>query len=175
MLQRDGDVVDTDGQSAVRFENTFWGEYYLAVRHRNHLGIMTAAPLRLQENPVQIDFTQAATLTWGNGAQRNQDNLTRMWSGNVNMDGKVAYSGADSDDEALLNAILGNPENTNGEKSFPIMGYVTGDLNMDGKAVYQGSGSDKYLITTSVVLNPLNPTYDLNMPIIEQLPQEQMN
>ncbi len=40
LLQRDGDVVDTDGKSAVRFAIAA-GNYYVAVRHRNHLGIMT--------------------------------------------------------------------------------------------------------------------------------------
>ena len=38
LLQRDGDVVDTDGTSALRFEGLAVGNYYLAIFHRNHLG-----------------------------------------------------------------------------------------------------------------------------------------
>lgn len=41
LLQRDGDVVEVDGVSPVKFINIPTGDYYVAVRHRNHLGIMT--------------------------------------------------------------------------------------------------------------------------------------
>src|SRR5690606_33094564 len=36
LLQRDGDVVDLDGTSAVRFNDHAPGGYHVAVRHRNH-------------------------------------------------------------------------------------------------------------------------------------------
>lgn len=48
LVQRDGDVVDTDGSSPVFFEGINEGDYYVAVRHRNHLGVMTSAPIRLE-------------------------------------------------------------------------------------------------------------------------------
>ncbi len=41
LLQRDGDIVDTDGVSPVKFPGVAIGKYHVAVRHRNHLGIMT--------------------------------------------------------------------------------------------------------------------------------------
>lgn len=41
LLQRDGDVTDIDGSSIVTFDCVTSGNYYVAVRHRNHLGIMT--------------------------------------------------------------------------------------------------------------------------------------
>lgn len=40
LLQRDGDVVDVDGTSYLGFTNVQAGNYYMAVRHRNHLGVM---------------------------------------------------------------------------------------------------------------------------------------
>lgn len=43
LLQRDGDVVDTDGVSPVKFKGIDPGNYYVAIRHRNHLGVMTQA------------------------------------------------------------------------------------------------------------------------------------
>lgn len=45
LLQRDGDVVDVDGKSPVRFADIAAGNYYIATRHRNHLGVMTANPV----------------------------------------------------------------------------------------------------------------------------------
>ncbi len=44
LVQVDGDVVDMDGKSSVSFYAPA-GNYHVAVRHRNHLGVMTAAPL----------------------------------------------------------------------------------------------------------------------------------
>ena len=41
LLQRDGDVVDLDGESPVRFYDVPSGNYFVAVRTRNHLGVMT--------------------------------------------------------------------------------------------------------------------------------------
>lgn len=40
LVQRDGDVVEVNG-IPMSFSNVPAGEYHLAIRHRNHLGIMT--------------------------------------------------------------------------------------------------------------------------------------
>lgn len=47
LLQRDGDVVSTDGQSPVKFNGINTGTYHVVVKHRNHLGVMTAMPVNL--------------------------------------------------------------------------------------------------------------------------------
>jgi len=47
LLQSDGDVVDTDGTSAVHFTNVDSGNYYVAIYHRNHLKVMTASALQI--------------------------------------------------------------------------------------------------------------------------------
>src|SRR5690606_8841876 len=36
LLQRDGNIVDIDGVNPVTFLGTAAGDYYVAVRHRNH-------------------------------------------------------------------------------------------------------------------------------------------
>src|SRR6185437_7751182 len=41
LVQRDGDIVDVDGKSPVTFNNVNNGNYTIAVRHRNHLGLST--------------------------------------------------------------------------------------------------------------------------------------
>ncbi|MEM9990754.1 MAG: hypothetical protein AAF738_03265 [Bacteroidota bacterium] len=41
LLLQDGTVVDTDGSTALRFPNRGAGNYHVAIRHRNHLGVMT--------------------------------------------------------------------------------------------------------------------------------------
>ncbi len=47
LLKRDGNLVDVDGKSPVPFEGVEAGSYYIAVRHRNHLGVMSATPIML--------------------------------------------------------------------------------------------------------------------------------
>lgn len=46
LLQADGDVVDVDGTSPVAFSVPA-GMYHVAIRHRNHLGVMTNAPVAI--------------------------------------------------------------------------------------------------------------------------------
>ena len=41
LIKRNGDIVDMDGVSPVTFNNLANGNYALAVRHRNHLGLRT--------------------------------------------------------------------------------------------------------------------------------------
>lgn len=47
LLQRDGDIVEVDGSSAVFFEGIEPDHYFLSVRHRNHLGVMTLTSVPL--------------------------------------------------------------------------------------------------------------------------------
>ena len=91
LIQRDGDVVDVDGVSTVLFDIAP-GEYYVSVRHRNHLGVMSAEPLRFgyNENPI-IDFTDKSTPTWGDNAQKDMGNVNAMWAGNTNSDGYLIF------------------------------------------------------------------------------------
>ncbi|MEL6941572.1 MAG: hypothetical protein AAFO82_02810, partial [Bacteroidota bacterium] len=44
LVQRDGDIVDMDGVSPVEFKN-IPDDYYIAVKMRNHLGVMTDIPV----------------------------------------------------------------------------------------------------------------------------------
>jgi hypothetical protein len=47
LLQRDGDIVDLDGISPVRFNRLAPAHYYVVISHRNHLSIMTVSPIQL--------------------------------------------------------------------------------------------------------------------------------
>ncbi len=50
LVQKDGDVVATDGLSPVAFSTLTPGMYHVAVRHRNHLGVMTQNTVMLTAN-----------------------------------------------------------------------------------------------------------------------------
>ncbi|MBK9146744.1 MAG: M36 family metallopeptidase [Flavobacteriales bacterium] len=144
LLQRDGDVVDTDLGGSVTFRAT-GGSYHVAVRHRNHLGAMTAAPTVLSTTPTGIDFTVPGTATFGTEAQRLRNGRTMLWSGDVLRDGILRYTGEDNDRDPLLVAIGGSvPTNV----SAP--GYLQGDVNLDGVIRYTGEGNDRDPILVNI-------------------------
>ncbi len=90
LLQNDGDIVDMDGISPVLFTGQPPGEYYVALRHRNHLGIMTGAALSLGNVPTTIDFTTAATATYGTGARIDLGNgVMGMFAADLDASGTV--------------------------------------------------------------------------------------
>jgi len=133
LLQRDGDIVDLDGSSPVSF-NLPPGPYYLAVRHRNHLGCMTAATVLLSAATTAVDFS--TTATYGTGAQKIQNGTAMLWMGNTRHDNALRYTGANNDRDAIVALIGGNP-------SESVQGYFPEDCNMDGVVRYTGTGNDR--------------------------------
>ncbi|HNA34504.1 MAG TPA: proprotein convertase P-domain-containing protein, partial [Flavobacteriales bacterium] len=70
LVQRDGDVVALDGTSPVSIAVAS-GAYHVAIRHRNHLGVMTQNGVALSNTPSTVDFTSVATSTYGTNARKS--------------------------------------------------------------------------------------------------------
>ncbi len=64
LLQRDGDIVDLDGSSNITFTEED-GDYFIAIIHRNHIGILAAVPAPLSNQATALDFTQDVTSAKG--------------------------------------------------------------------------------------------------------------
>ncbi|MBL7963000.1 MAG: delta-60 repeat domain-containing protein [Flavobacteriales bacterium] len=144
LVQRDGDVVDVDGTSPVSFGVPF-GSYHVAIRHRNHLGVMTAAPIALSGTPGTVDLTTPAIVTYGIDARRNAGGTMVLWPGDVNADGVVKYTGSTNDRDPILVAIGGStPTNTLSNV------YNARDVNMDGTVKYSGIGNDRDIILQTI-------------------------
>ncbi|HRD52911.1 MAG TPA: hypothetical protein PKY96_09735, partial [Flavobacteriales bacterium] len=107
LLQRDGDVVDIDGASAVSFRAGS-GNYRVAVRHRNHLGAMSAAPIALTTAPVGVDFSNPAFAAYGTDARRLFNGRALLWSGEVVRDATLRYTGESNDRDPQLQLIGGS-------------------------------------------------------------------
>lgn len=69
LLQRDGDLANPLTNQTVLRLPVAAGDYYVSVRHRNHLGVMTQAPVTLSTTPTVVDFTQPATAVAGQYAR----------------------------------------------------------------------------------------------------------
>jgi trimeric autotransporter adhesin len=64
-LLNNGTIVDIDGVSPLNFSTVNAGLYYIVVRHRNHLAVMSAAPVALSGASALYDFTTAQTQAFG--------------------------------------------------------------------------------------------------------------
>ncbi|RMG80339.1 MAG: hypothetical protein D6714_14835, partial [Bacteroidetes bacterium] len=177
LIQRDGDIVGRDGIGAVTFPAAA-GDYYLAIRHRNHLGIMSAQPLtfsRYSNQPVTIDFTNPATETWGQNARRMLGSYAVMWGGNADSNGFLVYQGsgvAIPDSDFIFFEIFLDPANTSASFNHILQGYRSGDTNLDGEVKYQGLGNDiDVLIFFNILFHPENTNSFINFFITEQLPK----
>ncbi len=157
LLQRDGDVADLDGKSAVNMPAPA-GNYYLAIRHRNHLGVMTAAALNLTGTPVGVDLRSPTTNAWGSNARKTVGTVRTMWSGETNKDGKVKFTGPANDRDAVLIAIGSSVPTAS------VPGYRAADVNMDGVVKYTGAANDRDPILLNI--GSATPTVILQ----EQLP-----
>ncbi len=136
LIQRDGDVVATDGVSPVIFSHVP-GSFHVALRHRNHLACMTAAPLALGTTPSTLDLTLAATPTYGTAARKAIGPVQTLWAGDVTFNGVLRYTGPVNDRDPILVAVGSTtPNNTVG-------GYLRTDVNLDGLAKYTGSANDR--------------------------------
>ena len=65
LVQRDGDVVSCiDGVSPVYLSCVCPGNYYVSIKHRNHLGVMTAATMSLSATTSSYDFSDPMANVW---------------------------------------------------------------------------------------------------------------
>lgn len=161
LVQRDGDIVDMDGVSEVKFTGVVAANYHLVVKHRNHLGVMSASSYPLSDIPTLIDLTLSSTTTYGTNARRSVTGTfpaMTMWTGNANSNTLVNYSGSANDRTAILNVL--------GAATFlsPLNGYNAADVNMNGTVTYSGSNNDR-----TTLLNSLGASTFLT-PIVQQLP-----
>lgn len=152
LLQRDGDIVDLDGTSEVLFPDAYQDNFYLMVRHRNHLGAMTAAPVNFSAPPL-VDFTTSAQATFGNtptSARRLvETNVYGLWAGNTfpkTLSGNfnLMYNGASNDRLPILTRVgITTPLNV-------VNGYYLEDVNLNGQVKYNGANNDRVIILNNV-------------------------
>jgi hypothetical protein len=143
LLQRDGDVVGTDGTSALSF-GVGAGSYYVAVRHRNHLGAMTANALSLSATSTTVDLKATTLSTYGTGALKTIGSVRALWAGNVVANNELRYTGSGNDRDPILTRIGSTvPTNT-------VPGYYHEDVTMDGLVQYTGTGNDRDPILVNI-------------------------
>src|SRR5512140_367735 len=130
-LEKDGLVVDLDGTNPLSFPSVQGGDYYLVVRHRNHLAVMSAAKVKLDSASVLYDFTTGQSKAYGSNAMKSLGSRFGLYAGDANMDGQVTSLDFDQFDPKFRAAATG---------------YQITDWNMDGQV-------------TSLDFDLLNPNF----------------
>lgn len=172
-LLSNGDIVDSSYTSPLSFFNAPSGNYYVVIRHRNHLGVMSANPVDFSTGTGTIDFTQSSTVTYGTHARKDLGGgVMALWAGNVNADQTIRHSASPSDATPVANAVLNHSGNTAASPAYTgyVNVYSPFDVNLDGRIFYTATPSDHAIIISNVKTHPAN-TFGITSYIIrEQLP-----
>jgi hypothetical protein len=178
LVQRDGDIVDVDGVSELQFTTALTASYFVSIRHRNHLGVMSKTALPLSNIATVVDFRSVSTPTYvlaNLPIHQSQVNVVQgkaMWAGNALYDDQVIYQGTANDVNVIYQQVIGATGNVIGLPFYILQGYYTGDINMDGEVIFQGTTNDVEYIYQNVVNNHPGNTLKQNFFIIqEQLPK----
>ena len=144
VLLRNGSVMDVNRVSPL------WmpvqpGNYHVAIRHRNHLGAMTAAPVALSSTSSVIDFTASGFAAYGNTALNSIGTRKVLWPGDANFNGTVKYAGGANDRDVVLQ-VIGGGTPTNVVTNV----YHGADINLDGSVKYAGSANDRDIILQTI-------------------------
>jgi hypothetical protein len=115
-LMSDGSVVDLDGSSTVAFSTVSPGNYYIVIRHRNHLAVMSRNPVPLSTSSDLYDFTTGIDKYWGSDAKQLAGGVYGMYAGDVTGDGVISLA-------AELTVIRANNL---------LEEYNIADVNLDG-------------------------------------------
>ena len=116
LLQRDGDIVTIDGFSDPIF-NANSNNYYVAIKHRNHLGIMSANTILLSGTPVSLDLSS------------NSASVLGTTNAVVDMGGVFALVAGDFDENGQI-------QNTDINSVILLLGgsgYNEADIDMNGQ------------------------------------------
>ncbi len=165
LLQRDGDIVDTNGSGTLTFAQPS-GNYYVAVHHRNHLSIMTDAPIGLSGVQTFVNFSDGSTPTFGNNAQTSYgmpSGIVAMWAGDANEDGQVIFLNTGAESVKIKQTVLdvSAAESPFGASVFyKPAGYYDEDINMDGEVIFLNAGNELLFIKDNVLAHPENAVFN---------------
>jgi hypothetical protein len=161
LLLTNGDVVDVDGVSPVTFSTATAGvNYYVEVKHRNHLGVMLATAKTLSLTPATADFTteplyvKPSSPALPNAPAKIVSGKQVLWTGDANSNKNIKYNGTANDKQVVLNAVgVATPNNIVGPA------YRLEDVNMDGMTRYNGFNADRLNILNTVGVSTPNNVY----------------
>lgn len=133
-IRHDGSIVGVDGDSEIVFNYTDGidsggGDYYVFVRHRNHLMMRTkdALPLYPEFNDKLYDFSANNNLVEGGVQSLKLLDIDDQGNRLFGMRGGYNFEVSEDDFRFTL-----DPDRLAAYNQFTQIGYLWGDYNMDG-------------------------------------------
>ena len=154
-IKQDGTLVETDGSNtSISFQNVAAGNYFVSIKHRNHLAIRTGAPIDFSNGSGNYDFTTANFKSFKNQPYPSTVQMGNVWlmrGGNAIGTSVVKYSGPGNAQNQILNMKLG------GSLSVILNNvYAAEDVNMNGNIKWSGPGSDQNFLLNGVLTGSLS-------------------
>ncbi len=116
ILVENGIILNTDGTN-FSFNNIVSGSYYIVIKHRNHISIMSSKKVSITERVgINYDFTTSVNSAYGNNA------LVKLGNDKFGM-----FAG-----DADANGVVNNLDFGIVANNIPKRGYYQGDLDMNG-------------------------------------------
>jgi len=171
LITRTGNIVDIDGVSPVTFNNTANGNYTIAVRHRNHLGISAdpstnlyaAAEAKATAPTMDITTATDAQIFGTAAAYTVVAGKNLMWGGNARSNTVVNYINLNNDKDYILTQA---PNNGLGNSAGTTLSnvYSPSDLNMNRNVRYINIGNDKDFLFQTVLGLVVNASRSQQLP-----------
>jgi Leucine-rich repeat (LRR) protein len=118
LINRKGYVLN-ENNFPLEFEDLPEGNYYIAINHRNHLGILSANTLALSDSSTSIDLvSNSNSVNGGSNAVADLGNgIFAMYAGDYDGNGQIQNT-----DLTILRPLLGQPSS-----------YDNADLDMNSQ------------------------------------------
>jgi len=132
-LNRDGYLVSDDGNTQNVLLGVVPGSYYVVIKHRNHLAVMSANVVLTVNDSLTYDFTSDGSQFYGgsDGAKEVKNGIWGMITGDGDGNGQIQ----NNDSEEIWKLENGTS------------GYKNGDYNMNGQV--QNDDNEKYWKTNN--------------------------
>jgi hypothetical protein len=120
LLSKNGRFRDINSSDSFAFTNLVDGLYYIIVKHRNHLPIMSSNPILLNHSSMAVyNFTTSCAQFYaGDGARELEPGVWGIYGGDIDQDGQVTST----------DYIIWYNSEYKGES-----GYKSADINCDGQ------------------------------------------
>ena len=125
LLQADGDVVGLDGTSPVTFPGLAQDEYFLQLKHRNHLGVRSPGTMTIARIETSHDFTTGLSQAWDKSGPVNAAMVDVSGNGTV----YALFTGDVNADQFINATDFQGTSNLVSPNQFNV--YNIGDLNLD--------------------------------------------
>jgi len=163
-VNQSGQIIEEDG-SNMKITGALTGSYYVAIHHRNHLGVVSNSTVDIGSSPA-VNFTNLLATAWddpaistNNALKEVETGVFGLWEGDASGDGTVSYNGGSNDRIAVLNKVgASTPGNA------VTSTYAIEDVNMNGDVNYNGGSNDRISILNSVGASTPGNTNSQHIP-----------